>query len=69
MYIDDIIVHGQTEEEYLKNMRAVFERFRQFGLTLNPEKCKFGLSEVQYVGHTINEKGIHFSEEIRNGKK
>jgi hypothetical protein len=69
VYIDDIIVHGQTEEEYLKNMRAVFERFRQFGLTLNPEKCKFGLSEVQCVGHTINEKGIHFSEEIRNGKK
>lgn len=28
---------------------------------MNPEKCRFGLSEVEYVGHLINEHGINFS--------
>ena len=39
-YLDDIIVFGKTKEEYLKNLRAILERIRQCGLTLN-EKCSF----------------------------
>jgi hypothetical protein len=61
LYLDDIIVHGNTEDEYLTNLRQVFERLRARGITLNPEKCRFGLSEVEYVGHIINENGLTFS--------
>ena len=60
LYIDDICVHAQTEEEYLENLTQVLERCRKHNIKLNPAKCKFGLSEVEYVGHTINEQGIHF---------
>ena len=30
---------------------------------MNPSKCRFGLSEVTYVGHVINAQGIHFTRE------
>ena len=66
LYLDDIIVFGTTEAEYLDNLRQVFERFSKFGVTLNPTKCKFGLDEVEYVGHTINEEGMSFSDEKRD---
>ena len=38
-------------------------KFIRSVLTLNPKKCEFGLSEVEFVGHTINDTGISFSKE------
>jgi len=65
LYLDDIIVYGNTEDEFLDNLRQVFERLGKYGVTLNPTKCRFGLEEVEYVGHTINATGMSFSEEKR----
>jgi hypothetical protein len=65
LYLDDIIVFGNTEEEFLNNLSRVFERLRKFGITVNPSKCRFGLSEIEYVGHVINENGLTFSTEKR----
>ena len=63
LYLDDCIVYGQTEEEFKLNLKAVFERFRAHNITLNPEKCRFGLSSIKYLGHIIDQNGIHFSRE------
>ena len=63
LYIDDIIVHGKTEEEFLTRLQMIFERFRKHKITINPTKCKFGMPEVQFVGHIINENGTTFSRE------
>ena len=63
LYLDDVIVFGRTEDELLKNLRQVFDRFRKHGLTLNPGKCRFGLTKVEYVGHTIDERGLTYSDE------
>lgn len=30
---------------------------------MNPKKCKLGLEEIEYIGHTINKHGTHFSRE------
>lgn len=63
LYLDDIIVPGAHEDEYISRLETVFKRFQEYGLTLNPLKCQFGLSEVKYVGHLMNEHGIHFTRE------
>jgi hypothetical protein len=62
-YLDDVLVFGETEDEYIDNLRSVFERFRKFGITLNPKKCEFGLEEVEFVGHVLGADGISFSKE------
>jgi hypothetical protein len=63
LYLDDCIVYGATEEEFKTNLRGVFEGFQNHGITLNPKKCKFGLSSIEYVGHIIDQDGIRFSRE------
>jgi transposase InsO family protein len=63
VYLDDIIVFGTTEEEFLINLEQVFQRLEEKNITLNPKKCKFGLELIQYVGHTINQEGISFTRD------
>jgi hypothetical protein len=61
LYLDDCLVHATSDEEYLRRLRAVFERFRDANIKLNPAKCHLCLRKVEYVGHTINDKGLHFT--------
>ena len=63
VYIDDIIVWGETEEEFKKNLEEVLSRFKKHGITVNPDKCKFGVEAIEYVGHVINKNGIHFTRD------
>ena len=63
VYLDDFIVFGTTEDEFLTNLEAVLIRCERAGITLNPSKCSFGMSSVEYVGHTIDKDGLHFSRE------
>ena len=61
LYLDDCIVPGADEDSFIERLEQVFSRFREFGITLHPDKCRFGLPEVEYVGHTINKTGTHFT--------
>ena len=36
---DDIVLHGETEEQSDNNMRKLMERFCGNGLVFNPDKC------------------------------
>ena len=53
MYIDDCIVYGSTEIEFVSRLRSIFERFRLHNLFLKASKCKFGYSELDFVGKVI----------------
>ena len=35
-YLDDIVSGGKTQEEFVANLRLIFERFRTYNITLNP---------------------------------
>jgi len=61
LYIDDLIVFGREEKEYLARMRQLFQRLRMKGITLNPKKCRLGMSSVEYVGHQIDSTGLSYS--------
>jgi transposase InsO family protein len=63
LYIDDCIVFGTDKETFMKNLRTVFERFRDHGIVLKPKKCKFGLTEIEYVGRVINQHGTTMRNE------
>jgi hypothetical protein len=63
VYIDDIIVHGKTETEFIDRLRQVFMRLREYKINLNPVKSKIGMDKVVYVGSLIDKDGMHYTKE------
>ncbi|XP_011699177.1 PREDICTED: uncharacterized protein LOC105456665 [Wasmannia auropunctata] len=57
-YLDDIVVVTPTFEEHIKWLKKVFERIREAGLTVNPEKSKFCRSQVKYLGFLVQNEGL-----------
>lgn len=63
---DDILIWGKDKQEHNERLCTVLERIRQANMKLNKAKCKIGLSEVAYVGHTFGPDGLKpSSEKIR----
>ena len=63
LYLDDIVVFSSSLEEHLERLEAVFGRLREAGLKLKPRKCRFFQRQVNFLGHIIDEKGIHTDPE------
>lgn len=58
IYIDDVVVHAPTKELHDTRLRKVLDRFRQYSMTLNKEKCKFGVAEIEFIGHRLSSAGL-----------
>ena len=67
IYLDDLIVYAETQAEFIHAMREVFAHCRKFNITLNPAKCRFGMAEVEYVGHKIDGEGLSFTKDRTDG--
>ena len=63
VFIDDILVTGATVEEHLLNLQEVLERLQEANLKLNKAKCFFLRPSVDYLGHRIDQHGLHPTEE------
>ena len=58
IYLDDIIIFSKTPEEHLHQLRLVFQKISEAGLKLKPSKCEFYKTRLEYLGHTMSEKGV-----------
>lgn len=56
-YIDDFAVGSPTFESMIFKLRKLFERLRNFGLTVNPKKCTFLVPTVTFLGHKVDKNG------------
>ena len=66
IYLDDILVTGESESAYLQNLAAVLDRLEAAGIRLKREKCSFMIPKVEYLGHSISAEGIHpIPEKVR----
>ena len=57
VYIDDILVTGATEEEYLQALDAVLTRLEKADLRAKKTKCVFMVLAVDYLGYRITANG------------
>ena len=55
---DDIMIHGNTDEEHDRHLIQVLNKCRAIGLKLNPDKCEFGKSEVTFYGNVVSNQGF-----------
>ena len=61
--MDDILVVGKNKEEHDIRLHEVLDKLNRAGLTLNREKCQFGVDEVKFLGHILNKEGIRIDPE------
>ena len=53
VYLDDILVFSETEQQHLHDLRAVLERLRCEKFHAKQGKCAFGKHSVKYRGHIV----------------
>ncbi|XP_014667918.1 PREDICTED: uncharacterized protein K02A2.6-like [Priapulus caudatus] len=58
VYLDDILVSGASKEEHQANLKEVLRRLTEAGLRLKKNKCCFGMTSVQYLGHQVSKDGL-----------
>ena len=61
-YIDDLLVASSSPEEHQQHLRQVFQRLSEHGIIINPSKFRFGVSELEFLGHTVSSQGIRPSD-------
>lgn len=73
VYIDDILIFAENEEEHDLRLECVLSKLKNAGVQLNKEKSEIKVRSVTFLGHVLNENGIKPSEErissIRNFRK
>ncbi|XP_076245408.1 uncharacterized protein LOC143185957 [Calliopsis andreniformis] len=56
-YIDDVLVASSTEEEHMRHLEEVFSRLNEHGVTVKAAKCKFGQTQVEFLGYAVSSEG------------
>ena len=58
VYLDDVMIFSKKREEHGFHLKQIFECRRKYGISLNPKKCVFTVTEGKLSGHIISKKGI-----------
>jgi hypothetical protein len=54
VFIDDILIYSQNEEEHVGHLKMVLQRLREHQLYAKLSKYEFWIQEVLFLGHIIN---------------
>ena len=69
-YLDDILIFSDTEEEHREHVTKVLEALRKSDLRIKPEKCRFHVQRVEYLGYVITPEGLQMDPaKIRDVKE
>jgi len=66
-FIDDILVATDTEEGHNKLVEEVLRRLEENDLFVKPEKCKWKVREVEFLGVVIGPRGVEMQKEKVEG--
>lgn len=58
VYLDDILIFSKTLEEHKEHVHKVLKKLQDAKLLVEPEKSKFHVQEVDFLGHTIRPNEI-----------
>ena len=56
--LDDILISGGSAEEHFAILEEVFRRLQEHSIKLNPARCIFFQSGLEFLGHWIDKNGI-----------
>jgi len=67
VFIDDVIVGTETDEGHNELVVEVIKRLEENDLYVKPEKCKWKVREVEFLGVIIGPEGIKIEKEKVKG--
>ena len=63
VYLDDVLCYSADVEKHLDLIKKVLDAMSTAGILLNPDKCLFGVKELNYLGYTITGEGYKPQED------
>src|SRR5437762_13601259 len=64
VYLDDILIYSDNEEEHTVLMLKVLKPLQEQGLTANIDKCVFDAESVLFLGFVLSSQGVSLANEI-----
>lgn len=58
VYLDDILIFSRTFDQHKHHLNEILSLLSQANFQVNPDKCTIAVNEINFLSHTINEKGI-----------
>lgn len=55
---EDILIHSTSPEQHLTRLEVLFTALTEFGIKLEPEKCKLMYREISKLGYHLSEYGM-----------
>ncbi|GJX08689.1 putative reverse transcriptase domain-containing protein [Tanacetum coccineum] len=72
VFIDDILIYSMSKEEHEVHLKLILELLEKEKLFGKFSKCEFWIQEVHFLGHVVNNEGIHVDpskiEAVKNFK-
>jgi len=62
-FIDNIIMVTETEERYDEVVEEVLKQLKENDLFVKPEKCKWKVREMEFLGVVIRPKRVEIQKE------
>lgn len=59
VYLDNILLTGKDDEDYIHTLGLVLQRLEDAGLCLKRSKCQFMEKEVTFLGYRVDAMGLH----------
>ena len=63
VYLDDILIFSDTEEEHEGHVREVLRRLRDAKLFLKLPKCEWHTQRTEYLGYVVSPEGIQIDKD------
>jgi len=63
LYIDNILIYSDTEQEHLKHIAIVYDELKQAQFYASRKKSEFFAASMDILGHIIDDQGLRASPE------
>ena len=62
IYLDDVLIYAESEEELINLLCNVLRRLAKAGLKCKPTKCHLFNESVHYLGYVVSREGLRMEE-------
>ena len=62
VHIDDPLVYGHDDDEFVANVRTIFKKCWEKTVTLSAKTLYLGFDSVPFVGHELDSTRINMSQ-------